>query len=222
MGKNKKIPFSRVYLTKSSDRCYACTGEAVTYDIRIENTGQTTIENAVFYDSLPDGLNYAKNSLVCDGKLLDKDPRKGVFLGDIPPQKTLQLCFNVEIGEVKSDRVSNHAVLYYDRLLKGEGVRESGMAKSNILKLRLLKKEECISSSCVAECVSHSLTSLAHRINAEGEKVQKILHHPDATKEQLSMVLSGAKTAVCALKRFERTLSENLKNWDGDSDCKEE
>ena len=58
-------------------------------------------------------------------------------------------------------------------------------------------------------------TALSHILNAEGEKIQKVVAMSDATPEQLLAVNKSVESMVTAVSRLEMILQAKLSLFDG-------
>lgn len=58
-------------------------------------------------------------------------------------------------------------------------------------------------------------TALSHILNAEGEKIQKMVALPDVTPEVLLAANKSVESMVNAVSRLEMILQSKLSNFDG-------
>jgi hypothetical protein len=58
-------------------------------------------------------------------------------------------------------------------------------------------------------------TALSHILNAEGEKIQKMVALPDVTPEVLLATNKSVESMVNAVSRLEMILQSKLSNFDG-------
>ena len=71
------------------------TGDVVTFTVRVENTGTTTISGLLVQLGLPDALN--AQEVVCPGDTHDTVVL--CDLGDVAPGSVVEVVFTVEAGE---------------------------------------------------------------------------------------------------------------------------
>lgn len=103
------------------NRVEAEPGEYVDYKAEFKNTGTTTIENVVLRDSHSDELTIRSGSVkIIDaanpsGKVIDDTLGEGYNIGSVAPGATVQLLYQVEVGEVDSCKeLKNTIIAVYD------------------------------------------------------------------------------------------------------------
>lgn len=82
----------------------------------------------------------------------------------------------------------------------------------------------CDAITDVIQSVALEQTALSHILNAEGEKIQKIVAKEDATTEELLAVNKSVHSMVESITRLEMVLQSKLQVF-GDcacEDCKQE
>ncbi len=67
----------------------------------------------------------------------------------------------------------------------------------------------------IIQSVALEETALSHILNAEGEKIQKVVAMADATPEQLLAVNKSVESMVTAISRLEMILQSKLSLFDG-------
>ena len=67
----------------------------------------------------------------------------------------------------------------------------------------------------IIQSVALEETALSHILNAEGEKIQKVVAMADATPEQLLAVNKSVESMVTAVSRLEMILQAKLSLFDG-------
>lgn len=67
----------------------------------------------------------------------------------------------------------------------------------------------------IIESVALEETALSHILNAEGEKIQKMVAMPDATPEVLLATNKSVESMVNAVSRLEMILQSKLSAFDG-------
>ncbi|MGL4819494.1 MAG: hypothetical protein ACRC5C_05900, partial [Bacilli bacterium] len=85
-------------LTKQASVNMSTVGSVWTYvvDVSNQNSAQA-LQNFVLYDPLGDGVNYVPNTTVIDGgPPIDANPAAGITLGEIQPNETVSVRFQVQ------------------------------------------------------------------------------------------------------------------------------
>lgn len=67
----------------------------------------------------------------------------------------------------------------------------------------------------IIESVALQETALSHILNAEGEKIQKMVAMPDATAEMLLAANKSVESMVNAVSRLEMLLHSKLSTFEG-------
>lgn len=67
----------------------------------------------------------------------------------------------------------------------------------------------------IIESVALEETALSHILNAEGEKIQKMVAMPDVTSEVLLATNKSVESMVNAVSRLEMILQSKLSTFDG-------
>lgn len=67
----------------------------------------------------------------------------------------------------------------------------------------------------IIQSVALEETALSHILNAEGEKIQKVVAMADATPEQLLAVNKSVESMVIAISRLEMILQSKLSLFEG-------
>ncbi len=86
-------------IVKTVDKKQTTAGEVLTYNIIFINTGLTSIRNATFNDIIPDNTTLIPNTIYINGQLQNNNSTQGVYLGDILPEGSINLQFQVLIDE---------------------------------------------------------------------------------------------------------------------------
>ncbi|MGL6107250.1 SdrD B-like domain-containing protein [Romboutsia sp.] len=86
--------------TKAVDKIFANIGTTLTYTITIVNSGNTTANNVVFVDTVPDGTTFVLNSVTVKGlPISGVSPNPpGVTIGTIPIGGTSTVTFKVVVN----------------------------------------------------------------------------------------------------------------------------
>lgn len=88
-------------MVKSVDLTFAEGGDTLTYTIDVTNTSAFGLaaDNVVFTDPIPAGSTFVPGSLTINGGPNPGDPSAGVSLGSIPAGGSVQVIFQVLIGD---------------------------------------------------------------------------------------------------------------------------
>jgi len=93
------IANNSVSLTKTSDKSAVISGQTLTYQIVIENTGNLVNTNLMFKDPLPAGVQFVAGSVkVDDVEQADADPSAGFALADLNPGDKVVVTFDVTVS----------------------------------------------------------------------------------------------------------------------------
>lgn len=87
---------NKLKVTKTADKSAVLSGQKITFENVIENTGTITNTNIVFKDSIPTGTSFVPESVVVDGVSKPTfDPETGFQLGTLTPQEKITVSFDV-------------------------------------------------------------------------------------------------------------------------------
>lgn len=108
---------------KTVDEAVATIGDILHYTITIVNNGNTTAENVIFSDNIPDGTEFVQGSLTVDGSVVDINPEAGVDIGSIIPGQIVTIKFNVKVVAIPQPPnepiAENTALVTFDVELDG-------------------------------------------------------------------------------------------------------
>jgi len=86
---------------KTVDKMYAKVSDSLTYTSVITNIGNVTALNTLFTDNLQTEAQFITGTVVIDSMTYPAlDPTKGFTLGDLIPNKSVQVSFNVKIASL--------------------------------------------------------------------------------------------------------------------------
>ncbi|MGY1423664.1 DUF6923 family protein [Bacillus cereus] len=101
-------PISLLTATKSVDKVTATIGEILTYTLIVTNISTTvTAMNAILTDPIPVGTNFVSGSVTVNGVPNVGDPSIGILLGNIAPQTSLTITFQVQIDNSPPNAITN-------------------------------------------------------------------------------------------------------------------
>ncbi|MGL6108170.1 beta strand repeat-containing protein, partial [Romboutsia sp.] len=92
-------------LIKSVDKDFTTVGDTLTYTVTLENTGNSTMENLVFFDTIPNATTFINNSFVLNGVTLpgeNPDQPLGASIGTIPIGGIATISFKVIVNTIPS------------------------------------------------------------------------------------------------------------------------
>ena len=108
-------------LTKSVDKNFTTVGDTLTYTITLANNGNTDVENAVFFDTIPNGTSFIDGSYIVNGVTLSGEnpkPPTGAIIGTIPAGEVTTIVFKVSVNTIPSpNSIPNTASLIGDYIL---------------------------------------------------------------------------------------------------------
>lgn len=84
--------------TKRVDKNYATLGDTLTYTITIPNTGNTTANNVVLQDTIPNGTAFMSGSVRVNGTTIVANPQTGIPVGSIGVNSIATIQFKVVVG----------------------------------------------------------------------------------------------------------------------------
>ncbi|AOR23338.1 DUF7507 domain-containing protein [Clostridium taeniosporum] len=99
---------------KSRDLAYADIGDEITYTINVTNTGNTTANNVIINDPIPNGTSYVNGSLVANVSVTGV-PATGINVTNgIAPGQTVILSYKVKVDEIPNPNpIPNTASISY-------------------------------------------------------------------------------------------------------------
>ncbi|OQR53306.1 DUF11 domain-containing protein [Bacillus sp. CDB3] len=104
IGNNKKVDLAK-----------ACTGDVLTYTVTVRNWGTVlTAMNSIFKDTIPTGTTFIPGSVIINGAPSSGNPNDGVPIGDIAPQQSVTVTFQVRIGDNPLNPIVNQASVSAD------------------------------------------------------------------------------------------------------------
>ncbi|MGL6104793.1 hypothetical protein [Romboutsia sp.] len=89
-------------LTKIVDKDFVTIGDTLNYTVTLVNIGNTTADNVVFVDTVPDGTNLVLNSVTVNGLTISgvSPNPPGVTIGTIPIGGTSTVTFKVFVNTI--------------------------------------------------------------------------------------------------------------------------
>lgn len=94
--------FSSGNFIKTSSGTQIGVSDVLTYSFLVRNTGNTTANNAIIYDTLPYGTTFVTGSVSVNGSSSAATPSGGITLPDIAPGQVIPVSFNVTVDTISS------------------------------------------------------------------------------------------------------------------------
>ncbi|WP_410974039.1 beta strand repeat-containing protein, partial [Bacillus pacificus] len=110
-----QINLANVVIVKEVDVTIADVGQPITYTISLANLGNTTANNVIVTDIIPNGSTIVPNSIFIGGTLQQgADPSTGLQVGSIPSGGFTTIVFQISANSLPSPNpVQNSAALQY-------------------------------------------------------------------------------------------------------------
>ncbi|HDR8099616.1 TPA: DUF11 domain-containing protein, partial [Bacillus cereus] len=110
-----QINLANVVIVKEVDLTIADVGQPITYTISLANLGNTTANNVIVTDIIPNGSTIVPNSIFIGGTLQQgADPSTGLQVGSIPSGGFTTIVFQISANSLPSPNpVQNSAALQY-------------------------------------------------------------------------------------------------------------
>ncbi|WP_434166568.1 DUF7507 domain-containing protein [Bacillus thuringiensis] len=110
-----QINLANVVIVKEADLTIADVGQPITYTISLANLGNTTANNVIVTDIIPNGTTIVPNSIFIGGALqLGADPSTGLQVGSIPSGGFTTIVFQISATGLPSPNpIQNSASLQY-------------------------------------------------------------------------------------------------------------
>ncbi len=198
---------SQPVITKSALRSSIVIGQTNTYTITIDNSLSTLpMTNVYLSDVLQSGTSYVAGSTVIGTNApVDANPSvgQGVFIGTIAGGATLTVSFQVKI-----DSLPNPNPLLNQAAVTATINTQPKTLPSNKIEVRVVTaREQAITD--IIESVALEQAALSHILNAEGEKLQKIIQLSVGTN-QLLAANKSVSSMVSSVSMLEMGLQSKL------------
>ncbi|MED4447153.1 cell surface protein [Bacillus cereus] len=110
-----QINLANVVIVKEVDLTIADVGQPITYTISLANLGNTTANNVIVTDIIPNGSTIVPNSIFIGGTLQQgADPSTGLQVGSIPSGGFTTIVFQISTNGLPSPNpIQNSAALQY-------------------------------------------------------------------------------------------------------------
>lgn len=120
-------------LLKSADVETVNLGDVITYTVVIRNEGSLTANDVVFIDPIPTGTTFIPGTFTVNGSIdLTADPTTGVFLGNISPDESIIVSYQVRFTtQLCCLPLTNIASINFTFQSTSSEAPESGSSESN-------------------------------------------------------------------------------------------
>ncbi|PFY99319.1 DUF7507 domain-containing protein [Bacillus wiedmannii] len=102
-------------INKTVNSTFATIGDTLTFTSTIINSGNTTANNVIFTDLIPDGTTFIPNSFTVNGITIpNTNPQNGINIGNINSNASVILSFQVNIKTIPNPNpIPNKSSLQY-------------------------------------------------------------------------------------------------------------
>ncbi|PEK50605.1 DUF7507 domain-containing protein [Bacillus toyonensis] len=102
-------------LIKNASTNFATIGDTITFTSFVTNTGNTTANNIVFTDTIPNGTAFVPNSFKINGVTIpNANPQNGINIGNLNSNASITLSFQVNITTLPNPNpIPNKSSLQY-------------------------------------------------------------------------------------------------------------
>lgn len=199
-------------LAKTTSQSTALLGDTLTFTVSYTNNTSATMTNTTFTDPMPLGLSFVPGSVTINGSSSPtSDPTLGFALPDTAPGDTTTIAFEALAASAPPTGVAtNTAALAYEVYLIGESPTLCQLQSNPVdvaiapVTPRDQAKTDIIQSVALQEA------ALAHIINAEGEKMQKIIALEGVTFSELMTLNKSVTQLLSTIARLEMILAGKL------------
>ena len=197
---------------KSADAAVLCTNSVLTYTIVVTNLSLINLTGVTVTDSIPAGATFLPGTLKVNGVTVAGDPNSGVVIGALNAKASATLTFQVRTDAAVPavNPISNVATATFDT---GAPVSSNEVKTLIVKNLRYQATTDLIASTALQQA------ALSHILNAEGEKIQKVLSLSAVTTNEIASVNKSVSTMVDSVARLELLIQGKLQLF-GNALCK--
>ena len=158
----------------------ANNNDNISFQIQIQNTGNTTLNNVYVRDDLPDYLSYTSGTAKLDGvSISDSLMSGGVNIGSLTASSSKSVTFEAKVNGASSQTLTNYAYVHAYNVGEVNDtavVNVESSADLNITKtVRNLTKGTDLSSSVNADPGDHILFSISVSIPGDAAAATNVL-----------------------------------------------
>ncbi|MCU5375654.1 cell surface protein [Bacillus cereus] len=120
-------------INKTVNSTFATIGDTLTFTSTITNSGNTTANNVIFTDLIPDGTTFIPNSFTVNGTTIPNvNPQNGINIGNINTNASVTLSFQVNITTIPNPNpIPNKSSVQYSFIVDINEPPVSRTVKSN-------------------------------------------------------------------------------------------
>ncbi|WP_002149255.1 DUF11 domain-containing protein [Bacillus cereus] len=102
-------------INKNVNSTFATIGDTLTFTSTVTNSGNTTANNVIFTDLIPNGTTFIPNSFMVNGTTIpNANPQNGINIGNITTNSIVTLSFQVNITAIPNPNpIPNQSSLQY-------------------------------------------------------------------------------------------------------------
>lgn len=102
-------------INKNASTTFATIGDTITFTSSVTNTGNTTANNIIFTDTIPNGTAFVPNSFKINGVTVpNANPQNGINIGNLNTNASITLSFQVNITTLPNPNpIPNQSSLQY-------------------------------------------------------------------------------------------------------------
>jgi uncharacterized repeat protein (TIGR01451 family) len=183
-------------------------GDTLTYTIVVENLGPETAENVVLTDNIPASILNPEYSI--DGGSTFLPWEGSLNLGNMLPNQIVTVIIDGTVAEDASSPIRNTATVSSDTFDPNQN-NNTSIAVVNVTRE---VTERCQALIDVVQSAALQEAAISHLMNAEGEKIQRIVELFDdgnATAEDVIAVNDSFTQLLDALNMLELAIQSKLK-----------
>lgn len=199
-------------VSKSANTSIVMLDDLITFTTTIHNTSTSNIESVLFEDIIDSNVSFIPSSILVNGSGVGfegMNPDTSFEIGPLAANETITVSFQVRVTNNQNHEILNQAQVHYSSFASPNDDYFYMETSSNIVRICIVNCNMTQQITDVIESVALVQTSLSHILNAEGEKLQKIVEIA-TTVEELTSVNDSVKDMVNAVTRLELILQSKL------------
>ncbi|MEC2126654.1 DUF11 domain-containing protein, partial [Bacillus paranthracis] len=116
-------------INKTVNSTFATIGDTLTFTAIITNSGNTTANNVIFTDVIPNGTSFIPNSFTVNGTTIpNANPQNGINIGNLNSNASATLSFQVNITSLPNPNpIPNQSSLQYSFIV---GINEPPVSRT--------------------------------------------------------------------------------------------